>query len=119
MHNTGVMTAELEGLMKSVEERRQAEGLTQAQVAAACAMTQGHYSKLAGGRDIGLRCARSLEAWLARPAGKGVRGDPLVDGTAQRLAASIRRDIGRLAAMVASGEAAPPAVRGTSRGGRT
>lgn len=82
-----------------VEERRKERGLTQAEVAAACHMTQGHYSKLVRRRiDPGRRSTEALGRWL-----RGQGGTPPPAAAApglEALAAAIRdqcADLVRLA----------------------
>ncbi len=99
-------------LMKMVEERRCTLGLTQLEVALACGMTQGHFSKLTSGHgEVGTKCFSALEGWLELATVGNRTPHPLTDGSAQRLAASIRRDIGRLSAMIRIDGSGAPALR--------
>jgi hypothetical protein len=85
----------------------------------ACGMTQGHYSKLVNGRvELGPKSSRAMEAWLKQPVTGASATHPLADGSAQRLAASIRRDLARLSAMIGFDGAAREVGRGSrQRGG--
>jgi transcriptional regulator with XRE-family HTH domain len=52
-------------VMDRVEDLRREKSMTQTQVAIACGITQGHYSKVASGEiDAGARTERALLAWL-------------------------------------------------------
>ena len=87
-------------MAERVRERRDATGLSQAAVATACGMTQGHYSKLERGAiEPGRRARQSLERWL---------------GTGSRPAAPTRRP-GRLESLARTIERACTEMAGIAR----
>lgn len=99
--------------MRLVEARRRKGGLTQDQVAAACGISQGQYSKMRRRRaPVGRRCARALRAWLERDGPAGADATPVSDGSALRLAEAIRSDVSRLAAMLGAAGVADATGRG-------
>lgn len=92
-------------LILSVEEARRARRMSQAQVAKALEITQGHYSKVVASRaalSVGL--AERIEAWLARN-GRATLGN---DATRRihSSAASIRRECMELMHLVGLAEGA-------------
>lgn len=108
----GVDVEEGKRLMARVERRRRAEGLTQNQLAAACGISQGQYSKMATGRaNVGPECSSALRTWLSQASAASPRTDPLEDGSVARLVESIRGDLARLSVMLSaerSSRRAPP-----------
>ena len=93
----------VESLLRRVEKRRRAKGLTQTQLAVACGISQGQYSKMTSGRvGVGPDCLEALRAWLATPGEAIASGGPVEDGSAARLAGSIKRDLVRLSRMLAA-----------------
>lgn len=102
------MAEEEVSTMQRVEARRLERGLTQAEVARACGLTQGHYSKLAQGmhgpgRRVGIALEERLESRPKRPS------DQLQAMRIAALAASIREDCAALIRLTRRG--------GTARGG--
>ena len=80
-------------IVLQVDEARRSQSLTQGQVAAACGMTQGHYSKLVAGTiPVGTKALDAFRDWLGED--QGAREREMV-----RLAASIRDGCARLVAL--------------------
>lgn len=92
-------------LILSVEEARRARRMSQAQVAEALGITQGHYSKVVAARvALSARLAERMQAWLA----KG-RETTLGNDATRRihsLAASIRHECMELMHLVGLAEGA-------------
>lgn len=99
------MNEEATPTMERVEARRMEMGLTQVEVARACGLTQGHYSKLAKGLHApGRRVGIALEEWLkSRP---GHHSKQVHSLRVASLAASIREDCATLVRLVRRGQAA-------------
>lgn len=94
-------------LILSVEEARQARRMSQAQVADALEITQGHYSKVVAARAaLSEKLAERMEAWLVE-GGRTTLGD---DATRRihSLASSIRRECMELMHLVGLAEATDP-----------
>lgn len=94
-------------LILSVEEARRARRMSQAQVAEALAITQGHYSKVVAARvRLSGALSERMEAWLTE-GGHVSLGD---DATRRihSLAASIRRECMELMHLVGLVEVADP-----------
>lgn len=95
-----------------VERTRQSLSLTQNEVAAACGISQGHYSKVLGGLKTGKRTERALLVWLANAgAGRGM-GRAQRERRMEALADSIRRDSAALVAIARLGAASDTTKRG-------
>ena len=92
-------------LILSVEEARRARRMSQAQVAEALEITQGHYSKVVASRAaLSGRLAERMESWVAQ-GGRTTLGN---DATRRihSLAASIRRECMELMHLVGLAEGA-------------
>jgi transcriptional regulator with XRE-family HTH domain len=78
-------------LILSVEEARRARRMSQAQIAEALEITQGHYSKVVASRAaLSVRLAERMEAWLASNDRVTLGSD--ATRRIHSLAASIRRE---------------------------
>jgi hypothetical protein len=86
-------------IILEVERKRRSAGWTQAQVAKACGVTQGHYSKIVS-ETVRLtpRMAETLKNWSPeQPRRKAAQ--PTADAL-RRVAASLRREIARIEALL-------------------
>lgn len=80
-------------LGQEVNRRMEELGLSQLELARACGLSQGHLSKILGGRPPGPRATRRLEEWLKGP-------KPVSEASAaevQRLARLLKKHCDELA----------------------
>lgn len=82
------------------DERRKAAGWSQAAVAAACGMTQGHYSKIIAGHvPLSPKAKAALEGWS--PSAPRTPRPPQIETAELRaIAANLRRQVERIEAVL-------------------
>lgn len=86
-------------IIEEIERKRRSAGCTQAQVAAACGMTQGHYSKVVSRTaTLTAEAAEAFKNWTPDP----VQRKPARPTTHElrRIATNLRREITRIEAML-------------------